>query len=43
MIGTLNVRHITDDEVTRDLDAVLEKVRRGTEIVIERDHRPSRR
>ena len=31
---------MTEVELARDLHAVLEKVRKGTEVVIERDHRP---
>ena len=30
---------MTEVELARDLNAVLEKVRKGTEVVIERDHR----
>ena len=32
--------HITETELARDLQAVLDKVLNGTEVVIERDHRP---
>ena len=31
---------ITDAEVARDFAAVLEKLRRGDEVVVEQDHRP---
>lgn len=34
------VLHITEAELARDLHAVLEQVQRGTEVVIEHDHRP---
>ena len=32
--------HMTEAEVARDLHTVLEKVRQGTEVVIEQDNRP---
>jgi len=32
--------HMTEAEVTRDLPAVLEKVRHGVEVFIEQDSRP---
>ena len=32
--------HVTDAELARDLHGVLEKVRRGTEVIIEQDNRP---
>jgi len=32
--------HITVAELTRDLNAVLEKVQKGAEVVIEQDDRP---
>ena len=32
--------HITEAELARDLHAVIEKVRQGVEVVIERDSRP---
>ena len=32
--------HMTEAELARDLHGVLEKVRQGTEVVIEQDHRP---
>ena len=34
------VLHITEAELARDLHAVLEKVRQGAEIVVEKDARP---
>lgn len=34
------VLHITEAELARDVHAVLEKVRQGTEVVIEEEHRP---
>jgi antitoxin (DNA-binding transcriptional repressor) of toxin-antitoxin stability system len=34
------VVHVSEAEVVRDIAAVLEKVRQGSEIVIEQDHRP---
>jgi antitoxin (DNA-binding transcriptional repressor) of toxin-antitoxin stability system len=32
--------HISEAELARDLHAVLERVRQGGEVVVERDHRP---
>ena len=32
--------HISEAELARDLPAVLEKVRRGQEVVVERDAQP---
>jgi hypothetical protein len=32
--------HMTEAELARDLHAVLEKVRQGTEVVVEQDRRP---
>jgi hypothetical protein len=32
--------HMTESEVTKDFAGVLEKVRRGIEIIVEQDHRP---
>jgi len=32
--------HMTESEAARDFHAVVERVREGVEIVIERDHRP---
>lgn len=40
MIEYMAVLHISEAELARDVHAVLEKVRRGAEIVIEQDHRP---
>jgi antitoxin (DNA-binding transcriptional repressor) of toxin-antitoxin stability system len=40
MIGGMATVHMSDNEVTNNFAAVLEKVRRGVEIVVERDHRP---
>lgn len=34
------VLHITEAELARDLHAVLEKVQKGAEVVIEQDSRP---
>ena len=34
------VLHMSDAEVVRDIAAVLEKVRQGSEVVVEHDHRP---
>jgi antitoxin (DNA-binding transcriptional repressor) of toxin-antitoxin stability system len=32
--------HMSEDDVARDLHAVLDRVRSGAEVVIEQDHRP---
>jgi antitoxin (DNA-binding transcriptional repressor) of toxin-antitoxin stability system len=40
MIGSMAALHISEAELARDLHAVLEKVRQGSEIVVEQDHRP---
>jgi antitoxin (DNA-binding transcriptional repressor) of toxin-antitoxin stability system len=32
--------HITETELTRDTAAILEKVRQGTEVIVEHEHRP---
>jgi antitoxin (DNA-binding transcriptional repressor) of toxin-antitoxin stability system len=32
--------HMSEAEVAKDFAAVLEKVRQGTEVVVEQDHRP---
>ena len=40
MIGAMAVLHMSEAEVVKDITAVLEKVRQGSEIVVEQDHRP---
>ena len=40
MIGAMSTVRITETELARDVHGVLEKVRSGTEIIIEQDHRP---
>jgi len=40
MIKGMALVRMTEAEVARDLHAVLEKVREGIEVIIERDHRP---
>jgi antitoxin (DNA-binding transcriptional repressor) of toxin-antitoxin stability system len=40
MIEVMATVHMTESEVARDLHAVLAKVQRGVEIVVEQDHRP---
>ncbi len=40
MIEHMAVLHITEAELARDVHAVLEKVQKGAEVVIEQDHRP---
>lgn len=39
MIESMAVLHITEAELARDIHGVLEKVRQGAEVVIERDDR----
>ena len=34
------ILHMTESDVVKDIAAVLEKVRRGSEVVIEQNHRP---
>src|SRR5271154_3923891 len=36
----MNVVHMSEAEVARDLHAALAKVQQGVEIIIEQDHRP---
>ena len=40
MIKSMAQVHMTEDEVARDLHAVLDRVQRGVEIVVEQDNRP---
>lgn len=40
MIGAMSTIRITETELARDVRGVLEKVRSGTEVIIEKDHRP---
>ncbi|HSC57652.1 MAG TPA: hypothetical protein VLC51_10635 [Nitrospira sp.] len=41
MIGSMATVRITEAELARDVRAVLEKIERGSEVIIEReDHRP---
>jgi antitoxin (DNA-binding transcriptional repressor) of toxin-antitoxin stability system len=40
MIEGMEVLHVTEAELARDLHAVLEKVQKGAEVVIEQDSRP---
>lgn len=40
MIKTITTVHMTDNEVTNNFAAVLEKIRKGVEVAVERDHRP---
>jgi antitoxin (DNA-binding transcriptional repressor) of toxin-antitoxin stability system len=40
MIEDMAVLHITEAELARDVHAVIEKVRKGAEVVIEQDSRP---
>lgn len=36
----MDVLHITEAELARDLHAVLEKVRSGAEVIVEQNHQP---
>jgi antitoxin (DNA-binding transcriptional repressor) of toxin-antitoxin stability system len=40
MIEDMATVHMTESEVAHDLHAVLAKVQKGLEIVVEQDHRP---
>ena len=42
MIGNMEPRvlHVSEADVVKDIVAVLEKVRQGSEVVIEHNHRP---
>jgi len=40
MIEDMAQVHISEAELARDLHAVLEKVRQGAEVVVERNHQP---
>ena len=40
MIEDMAVLHITEDELARDVHGVLEKIRQGTEIIVERGAQP---
>jgi antitoxin (DNA-binding transcriptional repressor) of toxin-antitoxin stability system len=40
MIEEMDVLHLSEAEVVKNIAAVLEKVRKGSEVVVEQDHRP---
>ena len=40
MIESMAQVHMTEAEVTRDFGAVLEKLKSGVEVIVERDRRP---
>jgi antitoxin (DNA-binding transcriptional repressor) of toxin-antitoxin stability system len=40
MIEDMVQLHISEAELARDLHAVLEKVRQGAEVIVERNHQP---
>jgi len=40
MIEGMAALHISEAELARDLHAVLEQVRQGSEVVVEQDHQP---
>ena len=41
MVVSMAVLHMSEREVVKDIAAVLEKVRQGSEIVVEQDHQPT--
>ncbi len=40
MIGSMVTVHMSENEVTKNFAVVLEKVRKGIEVVVEQDHHP---
>ena len=40
MIETMSTVHMNENEVTANFADVLEKVRRGVEVIVERNHQP---
>jgi antitoxin (DNA-binding transcriptional repressor) of toxin-antitoxin stability system len=40
MIKSMATVHMSDNEVTKNFAAVLDKIRKGIEVVVEQDHRP---
>jgi antitoxin (DNA-binding transcriptional repressor) of toxin-antitoxin stability system len=40
MIGGMAQLHMTEAELVRDIESVLEKVRQGADVVVEQDYRP---
>ncbi|HEY1948138.1 MAG TPA: hypothetical protein VGG97_14100 [Bryobacteraceae bacterium] len=40
MIDVMATIHMTDKEVTSNFAAVLEKINKGLEVIVERDHHP---
>jgi antitoxin (DNA-binding transcriptional repressor) of toxin-antitoxin stability system len=40
MIEEMAVLHLSEAEVVKDIATVLERVRKGAEVVVEQDHRP---
>jgi antitoxin (DNA-binding transcriptional repressor) of toxin-antitoxin stability system len=40
MIGCMAVLHISEADLARDLHSVLERVRQGSEVVVEQNHTP---
>jgi antitoxin (DNA-binding transcriptional repressor) of toxin-antitoxin stability system len=40
MINSMATIHMTDSEVAKDFTAVLEKITKGVEVIVEQDHRP---
>lgn len=41
-MGTMATVYLSESDVARDLRAVLARVKQGTEVVIEQDHKPCR-
>jgi antitoxin (DNA-binding transcriptional repressor) of toxin-antitoxin stability system len=40
MIGVMSTVRMNEKEVTADFAGVLEKIRKGDEVIVEQDHRP---
>jgi len=40
MIANMATVHMTDNEVTSNFAAVLDKIRKGVEVIVEQDNRP---
>jgi antitoxin (DNA-binding transcriptional repressor) of toxin-antitoxin stability system len=40
MLANMATVHMTDNEVTSNFAAVLEKIRKGVEVIVEQDNRP---
>ncbi|MDQ2710827.1 MAG: hypothetical protein M3Y72_18640 [Acidobacteriota bacterium] len=40
MIRDIANVHMTDDEVTNNFAAIVERIRKGVEVIVEQDHHP---